>query len=166
MILRSLRRCVPECRCSVLVPAGINPVSMRWEKLSPPFPGTDWLFFRGCWLSFEVSGIICRVTQSCLAKMQELTEECVSFCAMHRRQWCTVLYHTCSSFFFFFNWFSGSCVLPTLSWEHDILDSLWKSLIGTKIGCMQGINFPRLRQRLWASLPAFSLWYFASKTLT
>lgn len=55
-----------------------------------------------------------------------------------------------------------SCVFMG-AWHSD---SVSKSLIGDRIGCMKGIAFPRPEQRLWASLPAFSLWYFASKTLT
>lgn len=71
----------------VLLPDGRNLVIIRREKLCLlPSPVTDWLFFRSRWLSFEVSGIICRVTQCSLAKVQELPK--VSFCTVHRVSGC------------------------------------------------------------------------------
>lgn len=73
------RQRVPES-VSVLGPARRSLVTD--EKLPPPFPLTNFSSEAvGCPLRFLESFV---VTQSCLAAVQELTREWVSFCCMCR----------------------------------------------------------------------------------
>lgn len=100
------------------LPAGRNPWLYDEKKGVPPL-SRDWLFFRSSCLFFEVSGIVCRVTQCCLAKVQERTGArtlrvqtvgCATVC--------------CQAADVFFHWFSHECVVGVFAWGRDTLDSL------------------------------------------
>lgn len=127
----------PERGLSVLGEPGDH--STRKAASSPP--AADWLSSEAAG-SFEVSGIVGRVTQCCL----EPTGGCVSCPVL----WCCRA-HTRLAF-------SSDC-LDSVPGEHGTLAGRGRLSVGSGVAAWR----PRL---FLGFAPAFSLWYFANKAWT